>query len=305
MKVGTKERQAVNSPDSLGEDFGKGMVITMSTYKELYRNSCTLLKNRKIEDAELDAWYLLSYVFQMNRTAYLIYGDEEADEEKGRHYMKLITLRAEHIPLQYITGTQEFMGLEFRVTPDVLIPRQDTEILVEEVLKNCDSKMVLDMCTGSGCIIISTARLGKPGRTVGVDISPEALTVARDNAVSLGVNTQFIQSNLFEKVEGNYDIIISNPPYIPTKDIDNLMPEVKNHEPVLALDGDKDGLYFYREIAVQSKKHFEQNGQLFLEIGYDQGEAVREILSREGYTDINIKKDLSGHDRVVTARYIL
>jgi release factor glutamine methyltransferase len=194
------------------------------------------------------------------------------------------------------------MGLEFDVSPHVLIPRQDTEILVEEALKLCEGKKVLDMCTGSGCIIISIAKLGKSAGVAAVDISAEALNVAKGNAAKNEVKVEFIESDLFEKVEGDYDIIVSNPPYIRTKVMEELMPEVKDHEPVIALDGSKDGLYFYRKITASLKQHLRSGGTILYEIGYDQGEAVRDILKQEGFTDILVKKDLSGLDRVVTAR---
>lgn len=273
----------------------------MSTYKELLQSAQRILQEKQITDANVDAWLLLSHVFGINRTDYLLHSDKTVDDADSKRYMELVDLRASHIPLQHITGTQEFMGIEFCVTPDVLIPRQDTEILVEEVLKICNGKTVLDMCTGSGCIIISTAKLGKPDKTVGVDISEKALKVAAKNAMRNNVRIEFIYSNLFENVEGYYDIIVSNPPYIPTQVIHDLMPEVKNHEPILALDGDEDGLSFYRRIAVESKKYLNREGKLLFEIGYDQGNKVRDILISEGYTDIIIKKDLSGLDRVVTA----
>ncbi len=273
----------------------------MSTYKELLQSARRILQEQKIVDADVDAWYLLSYVLGINRTDFLLHSNKIAEDDECIRYMELVSVRADHVPLQYITGTQEFMGLEFTVTPDVLIPRQDTEILVEEVLKICDGKAVLDMCTGSGCIIISSAKLRRPVKAVGVDISKQALKVAAENAVRHGVEVELINSDLFERVEGYYDIIVSNPPYIPTEDINELMPEVKNHEPVLALDGDKDGLSFYRQIIAGAMKHLNSNGRLLFEIGYNQGSEVRDILISEGFTDVIIKKDLSGLDRVVTA----
>lgn len=276
----------------------------MSTYNDLLQSSRKLLHEQMVTDAEIDAWYLLSYVFGISRTDLLLQGDRSVIDVDAQRYIKMVGMRAEHTPLQYITGSQEFMGLEFKVTPEVLIPRQDTENLVEEVLKLCNGKSVLDMCTGSGCIIISIARLGKPGKAVGVDISTKALKVAMENAVNLGAEIEFFNSDLFHQVEDRYDIIVSNPPYIPTMVVKELMPEVKDHEPVLALDGDEDGLSFYLRIASQSKEHFNANGMLFLEIGHDQGNDVREILLQEGFADIIIKKDLSGLDRVVIARCV-
>lgn len=274
----------------------------MSTYKELLQTAREMLNLQGITDADLDAWYLLAHVFGLKRTDFLLHGTEAAPEEESRAYVELVKERAKHIPLQHLTGTQEFMGLEFLVSEDVLIPRQDTELLVEEVLKVCTDKTVLDMCTGSGCIIISLAKLGRPRTVTGADISEKALAIAAKNAGKLDVNVNFVQSNLFEQIEESYDIIVSNPPYIPTQEITTLMPEVRDHEPFLALNGSGDGLEFYRRIAASSKQYLQGGGLLFFEIGHNQGKDVKQILSNEGFTDVIIKKDLSGNDRVVSAR---
>jgi len=274
----------------------------MSTYKELVNAARKTFKEHEIVDADVDAWYLLSHVFQISRTDYLLNQAKVADEARTIEFNQLVELRTKHIPLQHITGVQEFMGLEFEVTPDVLIPRQDTETLVEEVLKHCDGKSILDMCTGSGCIIISICKLGNPSKAVGVDISDKALVVATKNAAKHKVELELIQSDLYDQVEGSFDVVISNPPYIPTDIIDELMPEVKNHEPFIALDGSKDGLYFYRKITVGLNQYLRRGGIVYYEIGHDQGDAVSQILSREGFVDIKVKKDLSGLDRVVSAR---
>jgi release factor glutamine methyltransferase len=276
--------------------------IFMGTYKELLQTAREMLKLRGIADADLDAWYLLAHVFRIKRTDFLLRGAEAAPEEGSRAYIGLVEERAKHIPLQHLTGTQEFMGLEFLVNKDVLIPRQDTELLVEEVLKVCDSKAVLDMCTGSGCIIISLARLGRLKKAVGADISDKALSVAEENAAKLGAKIEFIQSDLFERIEESYDIIVANPPYISADEIVTLMPEVKDHEPALALNAGADGLEFYRRISSSSERYLKEGGYIFLEIGYNQGEAVKQILIREGFTGIIIKQDLSGRDRVVSAK---
>jgi release factor glutamine methyltransferase len=273
----------------------------MSTYNELLQTAKEILKQHEIMDADIDAWYLLAHVFGINRTQYLLNGSQTAPGELCAEYQRLVQERAKHIPLQHLTGTQEFMGLEFAVNADVLIPRQDTEILVEEVLKVCDGKSVLDMCTGSGCIIVSLAKLGRTKKATGVDISRLALKVAIENAYNNKVEIEYLQSNLFDQVAGSYDIIVSNPPYIPTEEISSLMLEVKDHEPVLALDGSSDGLAFYRRIAVDARRYLKQNGYIFFEIGYNQGEAVTELLVKEGYAEIVVKKDLGGHDRVVSA----
>jgi release factor glutamine methyltransferase len=274
----------------------------MSTYKQLLQTGRELLKQQGIADADVDAWYLLAHVYKMNRTDLLLKGDLSVDEQAGQQYLELIHQRAAHIPLQHILGSQEFMGLEFEVNGDVLIPRQDTETLVEEVLKYSEDKSVLDMCTGSGCIIISLAKLGKLRHAVGVDLSEKALAVAAGNAEKHMVKVELLQSDLFDRVKGSFDIIVSNPPYIPSGDIEDLMPEVRNFEPRIALDGSNDGLEFYRCISKEAKKHLNPDGLIFYEIGYNQGEAVKLILTEEGYTDVIIKKDLSGLDRIVTAR---
>lgn len=276
----------------------------MSTYRELLRTARDLLQQNGINDADIDAWYLLEYVFGIKRTDYYLHGDEQTPEDDNIQYMRLVHKRAAHIPLQHITGTQEFMGLEFEVNRDVLIPRQDTELLVEEVLKVSDGKDVLDMCCGSGCIIISLAKHGRPKKAAGADISDNALSVAKKNSDKHDTDIEFIKSDLFGGIDEYYDIIVSNPPYIPTGDIEMLMPEVKDHEPRLALDGMKDGLEFYRRIAAASGRYLKKPGYIFLEIGYNQGEAVKNILSGEGFCDVIVKKDLSGHDRVVSARWL-
>ena len=274
----------------------------MSTYNQLLQVGRELLKQQKIADADVDAWYLLAHVLKINRTDLLMRGDLPVEEAAEENYRKRLEQRALHIPLQHITGAQEFMGIEFAVNGDVLIPRQDTETLVEEVLKYCKDKSVLDMCTGSGCIIISLAKLGGVARAVGADLSEKALAVAADNVLKHRVSVELLQSNLFGMVEGSFDIIVSNPPYIPSDDIADLMPEVRDYEPRMALDGRGDGLEFYRCISKAAKKHLNPNGLIFYEIGYNQGEAVRKILEQEGFTDVTIKKDLSGLDRVVSAR---
>jgi len=270
----------------------------MSNYKGLLQAARIILKEHEIADADVDAWYLLAHVFGINRTDLFLHGEELVAEVEALRYRELVDLRASHIPLQHLTGTQEFMGLEFDVTEDVLIPRQDTETLVEEVLKVCDNRTILDMCTGSGCIIVSLAKLAHLKKAVGVDISAKALVIAGKNAQKHQVEIEYIQSDLFDHIESQYDIIVSNPPYIPSKDIESLMPEVKNHEPAAALDGSADGLLFYRRITAAAMQHLLCGGHIFYEIGYNQGEAVKQILIQGGFMEVGIKKDLSGLDRV-------
>lgn len=262
-----------------------------------------LLKEKGIIEGDLDAWYLFSHYFELSRTQYLLHSGAEITETQYEEYLTLIKKRGNHIPLQYITREQEFMGLTFQVSEDVLIPRQDTEILVEEALKVSQDKTVLDLCTGSGCIIISLAKLGNIKSGTGVDISGKALEVARENARQLKAEVLFIESDLYSQLTGKYDIIISNPPYIPTKDIYDLMEEVKDHEPVLALDGSEDGLNFYRFIIEGISRFLKPGGYIFFEIGYNQGEAVSELLREAGIMDIKIINDLAGLNRVISGRY--
>ena len=205
------------------------------------------------------------------------------------------------IPLQHILGIQEFMGIEFLVNGKVLIPRQDTEVLLEEVLKQ-KGGTVLDLCTGSGCIAVSLAKLGHFQQVDAADISVDALDIAKENAKRAGVQVRFYQGNLFETITQKYDIIVSNPPYIPKEVIETLEPEVKKYEPYQALYGPNHGLYFYETISKFAVDFLNSDGKIFYEIGYDQAEAVCTILERNKYKEIEVIADLSGKNRVVKAR---
>lgn len=271
----------------------------MKTIEQVLRDGETRLKNAFIEDAKLDAWYLMEYCFHMNRVSFLLDKNKTVSKEKEEEYVGLIEKRSNHIPLQHLTGEQEFMGYSFYVNEHVLIPRQDTEILVEEVISYVDGKKVLDMCTGSGCILISLSKEAELQKGIGADVSKEAIKIAKKNAQRNESNVTFVCSNLFESIHEKFDIIVSNPPYIESKEIEQLMPEVRLHEPKIALDGAEDGLYFYRKIIKKAKCYLEPDGRLFFEIGYNQGRAVSLLMEEEGYQDIHIKKDLSGLDRVV------
>ena len=274
------------------------------TIQELYKEGIFRLKQARIAEAELDAWYLLEYVTGISRTMYYLKQAEPAEEQAVERYFDCISRRAQRIPLQHITGEQEFMGLPFIVNEHVLIPRQDTEILVEEALSHLSgNERVLDMCTGSGCILISLEHYRKGIRAVGADISDEALQVAKRNAESLNADVTFLKSDLFEQVAERYDLIVSNPPYIRTKAIEELEEEVRLHDPMIALDGKEDGLYFYRKITEKSRKHLKQGGWLLFEIGYDQGEDVAKMMEKAGFTEVTVKKDLAGLDRVVSGMY--
>lgn len=259
-----------------------------------------VLEEANISDAQIDSWQLMEYVLKCDRSYYYLHMDEAMDLEQEQQYLTFIQKRASHIPLQHITGRAYFMGLEFFVNEDVLIPRFDTEVLVEEVLKRIDrSANILDMCTGSGCILLSILHEKPNCIGAGADISEKALAVARKNAANLNLNPKFIHTDLFEQIEEKYDIIVSNPPYIPTEVINTLEEEVKLHDPVLALDGMEDGLYFYRKIIKHSTGFLNAGGFLCFEIGYDQGEAVSALMREQGYEHVTVIKDLSGLDRVV------
>ena len=270
------------------------------TLKEAYEYGQKRLAEAEIEDAVLDAWYLLEHITGISRALYFLRMNEEMNEQNESLYKKYLEIRASHIPLQHITGVQEFMGLEFNVNEHVLVPRQDTEVLVEEALKVLKPEMkVLDMCTGSGCIIISLMKFAKTISGTAVDVSEEALKVAKSNAEKLEANVKFIQRDLFTGVEGTFDMIVSNPPYIRTAVIEELKEEVKFHDPFLALDGKEDGLFFYRKIVRESLNYLKPNGRLYFEIGHDQGEDVKKLMEEAGFVEVIVKKDLAGLDRVV------
>lgn len=279
----------------------KQNILTLQT---LYREGQIRLKDSGIEEYQLDAWYLLEYITGISKASY--YGDpnRELSAAQAEEYRKCIEKRSERIPLQHITGVQEFMGHEFFVNEHVLIPRQDTEILVEHAFDKVeDGKKVLDMCTGSGCILLSILKRYQV-RGTGADISSEALQVAERNRKHLALpQVEWLQSDLFEKIEGKYDVIVSNPPYIQTGVIESLQEEVRLHDPYIALDGKEDGLYFYRRIIEDAKAYLEDGGWLLFEIGYDQAESVTRLMEQAGYSEIHVKKDLSGLDRVAGARY--
>lgn len=269
------------------------------TLKEALAKAVDKLQQMEVPDADIDAWYLLSYVTGLDRAAFFLHGEEPMAEPDMIRYCDLVTKRGERIPLQHLTGEQEFMGLDFHVNEHVLIPRQDTECLVERVLPYVDGKRVLDVCTGSGCIAIAIAKLGKPFIVHGVDISEEALAVARQNATELNASVELFAGDLMTRMDGQYDVIVSNPPYIPPSVIEGLMPEVRLHEPMLALDGGQDGLEFYRRIAGHAVTRLAPNGRLFLEIGCEQAAAVAEILQKQGYREVQVFQDLAGKDRIV------
>ena len=269
-------------------------------YRKLYETGKDRLEKAGIQEAALDARLLLEEVCRTDRNTLLVHGDRAVTEEEETQFRIFIERRSTHEPLQQITGWQEFMGLRFSVTEDVLVPRQDTETLVEEVMRYLrDGMEILDVCTGSGCILLSLLRYSNGCRGVGCDISEKALAVAGQNAKELGISAQFIQSDLFESIEGRFEYMVSNPPYIRKDMIPTLMEEVRDHEPLIALDGGKDGLDLYRKITMEATEHLYSGGMLFFEIGYDQGEAVKLLMEEEGYEEVTVSQDLAGLDRVV------
>ena len=275
----------------------------MISCKEALRNVVELLVTAGVPDAEIDAWYLFEHVTGMNRASYFLHDTDAMEDEHIKKLQDLTEKRAKRIPLQYITGSQEFMGYSFLVSPATLIPRQDTEVLVEEVSHVAEGKRVLDLCTGTGCILLSLAKMCRLTAAVGTDISAEAIETAKENALRLEADANFYCGDLFDAVPQGmrFDIIVSNPPYIPSSVIESLMPEVKEHEPMSALDGDADGLKFYREIIKNANKYLTEQGMIYFEIGCEQGADVSALLAENGFQNIRVIKDLAGLDRVVCA----
>jgi len=280
------------------------------TYREFYEYGKQKLVAAGIEEAALDARLLLEYICRTDRNELIIHADRERSSIEEQFYKTVIEKRASHIPLQHITGEQEFMGLSFQVNAHVLIPRQDTEILVEEAMRYLgDGMRILDMCTGSGCILLSLLKYSNECEGVGIDISREALKIAQENAQRLQLDAVFLEGDLFlplknfkseRTLDTLFDMIVSNPPYIETRIIDTLMPEVRLHEPLGALDGGEDGLYFYRKIVAKAPKYMRKGAYLFLEIGCAQAQAVTILMqAAAGFVQIQVLKDYAGLDRVV------
>ncbi|SHJ65261.1 peptide chain release factor N(5)-glutamine methyltransferase [Paramaledivibacter caminithermalis] len=260
----------------------------------------------------LDAQVILCHVLKVDKLYLIMHKERILTKEEVYEYNEMIKKRLCGVPVQYIIGKQEFMGLDFHVEEGVLIPRPDTEILVEKVLNSIDKDdkyNIVDIGTGSGAITISLAKYMEGSHVYSIDISKKALDIAAKNAESHGVLSRitFLNGSLFKPlndigVEGQIDILVSNPPYIPTADIENLQIEVSKFEPKLALDGGEDGLDFYREIINTAPKYVRSGGLIALEVGHDQARRVIELMKeKKGYVDIEITKDLSGIERVVSA----
>lgn len=288
------------------------------TIKELMQIGESALKKAGCMDAKIDAELIIQFLLSLNRQQLFLKSSSLLDEKGCEEYFKLIDLRYNGKPVQYITGEQEFMGIPFKVNEDVLIPRQDTETLVEEVIKEVKNRIsqkkvpigsfqILDLCCGSGAIGISLCKYLPSVKVTATDISSKAIIIAKENAENAGVSKsiRFVESDMFSAFRkgfgaAKFHIIVSNPPYIESDVIPTLQREIREYEPIIALDGGKDGLDYYRRIAEESPAFLKPSGMLFLEIGYNQGAAVCSILEKTGHFDnIEVIKDLSGHDRVV------
>lgn len=276
------------------------------TVTEILKSATARLVDGNIDSPRLDAEVLLAHVLNCRRLDLYVDAQKILPLEKILRFNDLISRRLEKIPVAYLTGTREFMGLNFSVTPDVLIPRPDTEILTEfvgEFLRTRGNSTFADIGTGSGAICVSIAKFIKTARAVAVDVSPKALAVAELNARKFYVDDriEFFCGDLFSPLEGKiFDAIVSNPPYIPTGDLPTLQAEVQS-EPTLALDGGLDGLNFYRRLAEASPKFLATGGLLAVEVGINQASTVKEIFTRAAFADVEILRDLSGLERVVAA----
>lgn len=277
------------------------------TISSLLNWTVNYFKSKNIESARLDAEVLLSHVLGQERIYLYVHFDEPMQQDELNKFREYVKKRAQHVPVAYIIGEREFMGLPFKVTPDTLIPRPDTEILVENVLANVDKNkemMIADIGTGSGAIILSLlANLpNAAGKTV--DIAPKAIEVAKENAVNLQVDDrcEFFTGDLFAPLQDDkFDVIVSNPPYIPQKDIAGLEDDVKAYEPVSALTDGGDGLSYYRRLLGEGRAYLKENGFIALEIGIYQSKAVKRMAEENGWKNIKVIKDYAGIDRVVLA----
>lgn len=279
-----------------------------TSYRKLFVKAVDLLKSSGIENVEYDIKAILTDTFGVDLNKFILDMDNEFEPDKDLEakYLSRIEKRKEHIPLQYIINKQNFYGLDFYVDESVLIPRYDTENIVDRIVKDCKENKclsVLDLCTGSGCIAVSLKKSGFE-KVYAADISDKALAVAKHNAKLNNADIIFLQSDLYENFpkEIRFDIIVSNPPYISTDEIARIEKQVKDFEPKLALDGGRDGLNFYKKIINLSKNFLNNKGRLYLEIGYDQSKDVVDLAKKEGYDNIVIIKDLSGRDRGISMK---
>ncbi len=285
------------------------------TYRELLDTVTKKLLATGIDGASTDAWRLFEEIGGMSRSRYFLEAETLAPDDFQERIYAAAEKRAEHIPLQYITGHQDFFGCDIEVSSDTLIPRFDTEVLVDTALsfmKKDKTPAILDVCTGTGCILTACGKelqaAGISADLAGCDISVGAVELAGRNARNNGVKASFFQGDLIKALVGTdyenkeFDYILSNPPYIKSSVIPGLSEEVREHEPMTALDGGEDGLYFYRQIIKEAPRHLKNDGCIFFEIGYDQGAEVSELLKETGFCEVTVVKDLAGLDRVVYGR---
>ena len=275
-------------------------------YGKLYEEGARILSDSGIEEreAKLDARFLLEHICGTTLQTLLLDKERTVSAEEEGAYRELIARRSERVPLSYITGSRDFMGLTFEVTRDVLIPEQDTENLAEEIMRHlCGGERILDLCTGSGCILLSLLSYSNGTTGVGTDLSGKALDIAARNAGKLGLSDRaaWRQGDLFEAIgsDERFDLIVSNPPYIRSEVIPSLAAEVSVYEPRLALDGGEDGLYFYRKIIPGAVRYLMTGGMLFLEIGHDQAEEVSALMRDAGFYEVRTIRDYGGNDRIV------
>ena len=273
--------------------------MSAETLREAERRGAETLAAAGREEAAQTARLLLCHVLNFNFTDYVLAREDLLSPRDTARYEELLTRRASGVPLQYLTREQNFCGLSLYVDERVLIPRQDTECLVEEVLRDGARGALLDICTGSGCIPLALLKHGNFSCALGADISAEALAVAEINRARTGLPLELRQSDLFAEIPERFDVITANPPYIESAEIESLSVEVRDHEPRLALDGAADGLAFYRRLAAESGAHLKPGGRLYLEIGMSQGAAVASLLEAAAFSDIQIIRDLAGRDRIV------
>ena len=273
--------------------------MSAETLREAERRGAAYLAAAGREEAAQNARLLLCHVHGFNFTDYVLAREDLLSPRDAARYAELLTRRASGVPLQYLTQEQNFCGLSLYVDERVLIPRQDTECLVEEVLRDGARGALLDLCTGSGCIPLALLKHGNFSCALGADISADALAVAAENRARTGLPLELRQSDLFAEIPERFDVITANPPYIESAEIETLSVEVRAHEPRLALDGAADGLAFYRRLAAESCLHLKSGGRLYLEIGMSQGAAVTSLLAAAGFSDIQIIRDLAGRDRIV------
>ena len=269
--------------------------------KSALESAILYLQKQGVEEARQDAWLLLEHVCGISHSTYFVHSEDEMPKRTAG----AVRSAGQKARRTHSAAAADRRGVVLRnsvfVNEHVLIPRQDTEILVEEALRGLPKDArILDLCTGSGCILISILVTREDCTGIGADLSEKALQVAEKNGAQAGGRASFVKSNLFENIEGTFDVIASNPPYIRTDVIETLMPEVRDHEPRMALDGSADGLVFYRKITEQAGSYLKEGGKLCFEIGYDQGDEVRELMETHGFADVQVLKDLAGLDRVVT-----